>query len=152
MDWQEKAKVSRDKNTVWERMRGHGKRRKEIETWPILIKRGGERQTRSGRKKKKKVGTWTGEKESGRGHITRGRNCHGVNGVLPLPIISVPFEPWPLHTERSLTLSSASSRALVSALNAGPLVCKSIPAPTEIRIGFVQQCLRISGLKPKLGL
>lgn len=42
-------------------------------------------------------------------HITGGRLCHGVNGVLPLPIMPEPFEPWPLHTERSLTLSSASS-------------------------------------------
>lgn len=28
---------------------------------------------------------------------------HGVNGVSPLPILPVPFEPWPLHTEGSLT-------------------------------------------------
>lgn len=56
--------------------------------------------------------------ERGREHITRGRLCHGVNGVLPLPIIPVPFEPWPLHTERSLTPSSASSRGLVSDMSA----------------------------------
>lgn len=49
--------------------------------------------------------------KAGRPHITRGRLCHGVNGVLPLPIIPVPFEPWPLHTERSLTPGSASFRA-----------------------------------------
>lgn len=44
-------------------------------------------------------------------HITGGRLCRGVNGVPPLPVLPVPFEPWPLHTERSLTLSSASSGA-----------------------------------------
>lgn len=37
-------------------------------------------------------------------------DCHGVNGILPLPVVSVSFETWPLHTERSLTLSSAFSR------------------------------------------
>lgn len=75
---------------------------------------------------------------SGREHITCGRLCHGVNGVLPLPIIPVPFEPWPLHTERWLTPSSASSRGLAPLLllllltSAGRLVSKSAclpPAP-----------------------
>lgn len=69
-----------------------------------------------------------------RPHITRGRLCHGVNGVLPLPIIPVPFEPWPLHTERSLTPRSASFRApcllfiYMMSCQQKPGVCPSNPS------------------------
>lgn len=60
-----------------------------------ISERRGQRKT-GGREKR--------ERESRGKHISCGRLCHGVNGVLPLPIIPASFEPWPLYTERSLTL------------------------------------------------
>lgn len=103
-------------------------RQRETETQHILFQRREERGSKGGTEKRE---TRTGEKGSGREHITLDRLCHGVNGVLPLPIIPVPFEPWPLHTERSLTLSSASSRGLVSSSSAGRLVSKDL-APASL--------------------
>lgn len=101
-------------NSAWEWKRGSEKKKTamdlkyQIKTWG-RCETGCERTEVPNTRKQDKEHRDTMNKRAN-SYTTCGRLCHGVNGILPLPVVAVSFETWPLHTERSLTLSSAFSR------------------------------------------